>query len=759
MRGSVFATGILAGLLLVGERVASAQVPVDEAVRPARWTPTSDVDPFGARVDSVLELMTLEEKLGQLTLLSSGLTQTGPVLRDDFKDLVRQGRAGAIFNAFTVEHTNELQTLALEETRLGIPLVFAFDVIHGYKTIFPIPLGEAATWNPELIEEASRAVAREAASAGLHWTYSPMVDVSLDPRWGRIAESAGEDPLLNALFGRAKVRGYQGADLSASYTIMATAKHYAAYGAAEGGRDYNTVDVSERVLREIYLPPFKATVDAGVRSIMPGFNEYDAVPATANTFLLNTVLRGEWGFEGIVVSDYTAIPEMIQHGVAATARDAAELALKSTVDQDMQSTVYLNELEALLEEGRITEQQIDAAAARILRAKFELGLFEDPFRYADAGREAETLRNPEILDLAREVSRQAIVLLKNDKGLLPISKQLRRVAVLGPLADDRREMLGSWSGAGEADDVVTLLEGIRSRVSSQTEVTYARGVDVTDSSTAGFVEAVALARKADIAILALGERAIMSGEAASRNSLELPGRQEAFLRAVHATGTPVVLVLMAGRPLAIQWAADHVPAILNAWFLGTQAGAAIGDVLFGDFNPSGKLPVTFPRSTGVVPYYYHHKNTGRPLNPDQRYTSKYIDVENSPLYPFGYGLSYTTFAYSDLRFDRENWLGDDSLGISVSVRNAGERAGYEVVQLYTRNPVASVTRPVRQLRGFRRVRLAPGESETVTFRLSPSDLRYYDRAMNHVLEPGRIQVFVGTNVQDVLEGEISYSVE
>ncbi|MGF1669020.1 MAG: glycoside hydrolase family 3 N-terminal domain-containing protein [Balneolaceae bacterium] len=714
----------------------------------------SDWDPIiSQKVDSVLNLMTLDEKLGQLTLLSSGFSETGPTLREDFEQLVREGKSGAIFNAYTVEYTNWLQRIAVEETRLGIPLLFAFDVIHGYKTIFPIPLGETATWDPELVEKVSRAAAIESAAAGLHWTFAPMIDVSPDPRWGRIAESAGEDPLLNSVFGKARVRGYQGNDLYDLNTIMATAKHFAAYGAAEGGRDYNTVDISERVLREVYLPPFKDVLDEGVATFMTAFNEYDGVPATGSKFLMNTILRDEWNFNGFVVTDYTSIPEMIQHGVAANDKQAAELAINANVDMEMQSTTFLNEIPALIEEGSINEKQIDRAVARILRMKFELGLFDDPYRYSDAEREKETLMKQEFLDLALEISKKSIVLLKNENQVLPISTELNQIAVLGPLADNQQELLGSWSGAGRAEDNVTLFEGIKNYVSEGTRVVHALGVDFTDLSRAGFQEAVNLARNSDVAVVAVGEEALMSGEAASRATLNLPGAQEEFLKAIYETGTPVVMVLMAGRPLTINWADENIPAILNTWFLGTQTGNAIAEVLFGNHNPSGKLPVTFPAETGQAPYYYYHKNTGRPMDPNQKYTSKYIDAPNAPLYPFGYGLSFTNFEYSNLQLDKKSISKSDTLEISVDVTNTGSLEGDEVVQFYTRTLTASVTRPVKQLRDFKKITLSPGQTETVKFQLHPSQLMFYDIEMNYVVEPGTINVYTGTNSESLLKND------
>jgi beta-glucosidase len=688
-----------------------------------------------------------------MTLLSSGFTATGPVLREDYEELVREGKAGSIFNAFGAEYTRKLQRIAVEDTRLGIPLLFGLDVIHGFRTIFPVPLAEAATWDPMLIEEASRIAATEAAASGLHWTFAPMVDVSRDPRWGRIAESAGEDPYLNSVFARARVRGFQGNDLGDLNTIMATAKHYAAYGAAEGGRDYNTVDISERVLREVYLPPFHAAVEEGVGTLMTAFNEYDGVPATGNTFLLNTILRDEWGFNGFVVTDYTSIPEMVTHGAAAGNADAVLMALEANVDMDMQGVVYLNELPALLEEGRISEEQIDRAVRRILRMKYRLGLFDDPYRYSDPLREEQVILRKEFLDHALEVAKKAIVLLKNEDTLLPLSRDAKKIAVVGPLADNWFDPMGSWRAAGRREDTITLLEGIRNYVSDVTEVVYAPGVGITDPSRDGFEEALQIARNSDVVIAALGEGADMSGEAASRATLTLPGIQQEFLKALYDTGTPVVFVVMAGRPLNLSWAHEHIPAIVNAWFLGTQSGNAIAEVLFGEYNPGGKLPATYPRSVGQVPVYYYHKNTGRPENPEDRFTSKYIDSPTSPLYPFGYGLSYTTFDYSNLRLSDTIISTGDSLKVFIDVTNTGPVRGDEVVQLYVRTMASGITRPVKELKSFRRITIAPGETETIEFVLHPSQLRYYDREMNYTIEPGRVKVFVGTNSRDVLETE------
>jgi beta-glucosidase len=705
------------------------------------------------KVDSVLALMTLEEKVGQLNLLSSGFAETGPVLSEEYREMIFEAKLGGVFNAHTVEHTLDLQRIAVEETRLGIPLLFAFDVIHGHRTIFPVPLAESATWDPELIKKASRISAKEASAAGLHWTFTPMIDISPDPRWGRIVESHGEDPLLNKVFGVARIEGFQGDDLYDVTTIMATAKHFAAYGVPEAGRDYNTVDISERTLREIHLPPFKAAVDAGVRSFMTAFNEYDGVPATGSDFLFNRILRDEWGFDGFVVTDYTAIMEMMPHGYARDEAHAAELAINANVDMDMMSQIFLNELPGLIEQGIVKEEQVDMAVARILDMKFELGLFEDPYRYSDYDREAETIMREDFLEFALEVAQKSIVLLKNDDQVLPLSRDLGHIAIIGPLGDNQYDLLGSWSAAGEWSDNVTLLQGIRNAVPDNVRVSHAEGVPLSlhDDSRDGFEEALGLARRADVVIMALGEGRHMSGEAASRTSLDLPGAQQELLEAVHATGTPVVLVLMAGRPLDIRWANEHIPAIVNAWYLGTRSGDAIASVLFGDHNPGGKLTISWPYNVGQIPNYYYAKKTGRPMDPDQRYTSKFIDAPNAPLYPFGYGLSYTTYVYDNLRLSESEISNSGSLTVSIDVTNTGDRTGDEIVQLYTRKMVASVTQPVRRLRDFTRITLEPGQTETLTFTLKAEQLYYLDQQLEPVLEPGKVGVFVGPNVAETLE--------
>ncbi len=712
--------------------------------------------PTDRLIDSLIARMTLEQKLGQLNLPSVDTRPSPQQL-----DLVRQGLVGGFLNLTGAAAARAAQHLAVTESRLHIPLLLGYDVIHGYRTIFPIPLAEAAAWDPAAAESTAHVAAREAAAAGVNWTFAPMVDIARDPRWGRIAEGAGEDPYLGSVLAAARVRGFQGSDLRATDAVLATAKHLAAYGAAEGGRDYNTVDVSERTLREIYLPPFRAAVDAGVGSIMTSFNEIAGVPSTANRWLVTTLLRGEWKYSGLVVSDWMAIAQLQAHGVAGSRAEAGKLALAAGVDMDMTSGIYLDDLPALVRSGRIPVASVDRAVRRILRAKATLGLFDDPYHGASVEREAAVLLAAEHRALAHRVAREAIVLLKNDGDLLPLAESAARhtIAVIGPLADDPGAALGAWPGHGDPRDVVTVLAGIRERAGAGVELRYAKGAGIVDTSTAGFGDAVALARQAGVAVVVVGEAADMSGEAASRSTLGLPGVQQQLLEAVQGTGTPVVLVLLSGRPLAVPWAAEHVPAILEAWALGVETGHAVADVLFGDVSPSGKLPVSVPRAVGQVPIYYNHKNTGRPPSQD-KYTSKYIDLPlpSSPLFPFGYGLSYTTFGYSDLRLSAPRITPAETLRVTVTVTNTGPRSGTEVAQLYVRDEVASVTRPVRALAGFRRIALAPGEAQRVEFALTPRELGCYGPDLRFVVEPGRFRVFVGGSSAEGLEATFEVTV-
>jgi beta-glucosidase len=702
------------------------------------------------RVNALLAQMTLEEKLGQLQQLDG---EGNGNFRPEHLELIRKGLLGSTLNVRGAQRTNQVQRVAMNESRLKIPVLFGFDVIHGYRTIFPIPLAEASSWDPALAERSAAVAAQEANNAGLRWTFAPMVDIARDPRWGRITEGAGEDPFLGAAFARARVRGFQGSDYGAPDKILACAKHFAAYGAAEGGRDYNTTDLSENTLREIYLPPFKAAVDAGVGTLMSSFNAINGVPASANAFTLTKVLRNEWKFDGFVVSDYTSVRELINHGIAANEEEAAAAGLNAGVDMEMVSRSYNQFGPQLLKQNKLSTATIDEAVRRILRIKFRLGLFDRP--YTDEAREPTALLRSESIRLAREIAGRSMVLLKNDRETLPLNKNAGSIAVIGPLADDRRAPLGWWAGDGKEENTVTPLAGIKAKVSAQTKVGYAKGCDVIGDSTAGFTEAVDLAKASDVAIVFVGELAEMVGEAASRATLDLPGRQMELVQAIHATGKPTVVVLVNGRPLSVGWIVNNVPAMLESWMGGTQSGNAIADVLFGDVNPGGKLPVTVPRTVGQVPIYYNHMNTGRPPEAQNRYTSKYYDLPWTPLFPFGYGLSYTTFKIGEPQLSALRIIANGKLTVSVEVENTGRRAGDEVVQLYIRDLVATMTRPVKELKGFQRVSLQPGEKRRVEFVLGPEHLGFWNREMRYVVEPGEFQVMVGANSVDVLEAKFS----
>lgn len=704
------------------------------------------------KIDALLARMTLEEKLGQLQQLDG---EANGDYRPEHLKLVREGLLGSTLNVRGAKRTNELQRVAVEESRLKIPLLFGFDVIHGYRTIFPVPLGEAASWDPATVERAAAVAAAEAAAAGVRWTFAPMLDIARDPRWGRIVEGAGEDPYLGSAMSRARVRGFQGGDYSAPGKVVACAKHWVGYGAAEGGRDYNTTDMSESRLREVYFPPFKAAVDAGVGTFMSAFNDLNGVPASANPFTLTKVLRGEWKFDGFVVSDYESVKELINHGLAADEAEAARSAISAGVDMEMVSRLYGKYAPRLIREDKLSQATIDNAVRRILRIKFRLGLFDKP--YADEAHEQATILSRANVEAAREVAARSIVLLKNDRDVLPLAKNARSIAVIGPLADDQQDMLGSWSGDGRKEDVVTLLAGLRAKASPATKITYARGCAIAstgiDATAEALLldEAVRIAREADVVVVAVGESADMTGEAASRASLDLPGRQMELVKAVIAIGKPTVVVLMNGRPLTINWIAENAPAILETWFAGIQAGNAIADVLFGDVNPGGKLPVTFPRTVGQAPLYYAHKNTGRPADPSNKYTSKYLDIPVTPLFPFGYGLSYTRFRLTNLTLSAQSIKSNGNITVSVDMENVGKRTGDQVVQLYIRDVAASVTRPVKELKGFERITLKPAEKRRVQFTLAPEQLGFYNRDMRFVVEPGEFKVFAGTNSLEELE--------
>jgi beta-glucosidase len=699
-----------------------------------------------ARVNALLARMTLAEKLGQLQQLDG---EGDGNFRPEHVELLKKGLLGSTLNVRGAKRTNELQRVAVEQSRLKIPNLFGYDVIHGYRTIFPIPLAEASSWDPAVAERSASIAATEAYASGVRWTFAPMVDIARDPRWGRITEGSGEDTFLGSAFARARVLGFQGKDYSAPGKVLACAKHYVAYGAAEGGRDYNTTDMSEQTLREVYLPPFHAAVDAGVGTLMSAFNDLNGVPTSANPFTLTKVLRGEWRFDGFVVSDYTAIKELINHGIAANDHDAAEAALNAGVDMEMVSRLYNENGTMLLNERKVSQATIDEAVRRILRIKFRLGLFEHP--YVDEAAESGEILTAANRTAAREAAGKSMVLLKNERNTLPLNKGISSLAVVGPLADDSRAPMGWWSGDGKDKDTVTALAGIRAKVSSQTKVNYAKGCEITGDSTAGFEEAVNAARQSDAALVFVGEAKEMVGEAASRSSLDLPGRQMDLVKAIQATGKPTIVVLINGRPPTIGWIVDNVPAILEAWMGGSEAGNAIADVLFGDVNPGGKLPVTFPRTVGQVPIYYNHMNTGRPPNADSRYNSKYFDSPWTPQFPFGFGLSYTQFKISDPQLSATTIRPDGRLTVTVNVQNTGQRAGDEVVQLYIRDVAASMTRPVKELKGFKRVTLRPGETQHVEFTLGPEQLGFYNREMKYVVEPGEFKVFVGSSSEDVIE--------
>lgn len=718
-------------------------------------------------VNNLIGKMTLDEKIGQLTQYTSDMASTGPTMRAGYRDDIQKGLVGSIFNAYTPAYTRQLQQMAVEHTRLKIPLIFGYDVIHGHKTIFPIPLGESCSWDLAAMEKSASIAAKEASADGLHWTFAPMVDIARDPRWGRVAEGAGEDVWLGSKIAAARVKGFQGRAYDGT-TVMACAKHFAAYGAVTAGRDYNTVDISNRSLWETYFPPFKAAVDAGVGTFMTSFNEINGIPSTANKWLVDDVLKKQWGFKGFVVTDYTAIVEMVQHGNVANEKEAGEAAINAGIDMDMQGAVFHNYLKQSVAEGKVTVKTIDEAVRRILEAKYKLGLFADPYKYCNEDRAKTEIMSQENLNAARHIAAESFVLLKNDQQVLPLKKS-GTIALIGPLADDKRDMIGNWSGAGDWTKSVPVLEGMKAAAGSNATILYAKGANITDDQSmikqmndqgGNLVidnpdellkAALETARKADVIVLTVGESQGMTGEATSKTNINIPENQRRLMSEIYALGKPVVLVLMNGRPLTLEWENAHFPAILETWFAGTEAGNAIADVLFGAYNPAGKLTMSFPRNVGQIPVYYSAKNTGRPADPNNKYTSKYLDSPNDPLYPFGYGLSYTTFSYSKPTLDKATIRPTDQLHVNVTVTNTGNYDGEEVVQLYIRDLVGSVTRPVKQLRGFQKIFLHKGESKTVTFVLTNEDLKFYDINMKYTSEPGDFKVFTGPNSRDVQE--------
>ena len=770
VRSAFVACILLSCQSLLAQTKSPAVESRSAAVRPSLSDPASE-----KKLDALLQKMTLEEKVGQLVQYSAG-QPTGPGTgRTDYDDMIRKGEVGALFNITTARQVNAYQHIAVEQSRLHIPLLFGLDVIHGFRTEFPIPLGLASSWDPTLIEQTARVAARETSASGIRWTFSPMVDIARDARWGRMTEGSGEDPFLGAAIARAYVRGYQGARLDAPDSIAACPKHFVGYGAAEGGRDYNSVEISEHTLRQLYLPPFHAAIESGAATLMSAFNSLNAVPSTANPFTLKQILKGEWGFQGIVDSDYTSVAELIAHGIANDGATAARKAFLAGVDMDMVSSLYHENLAQLVRSGQVPEAALDESVRRVLRVKFALGLFERP--YADEAKEASAMLRPESLSLARIAAERSFVMLKNSAfssgtSVLPISNDVKRIALIGPLADDSNDMLGSWAGQGRAEDVITLRTALTQRLGAD-RVHYAKGTEIIGGSDEQLAEAVKTAQESDVVILALGENAPeMNGEAASRAHLGLPGHQEQLLEKIAATGKPVVLLLFSGRPLTFPWAFEHVPAVMAGWFPGIQAGPALVRTLFGEVSPSGKLPVSWPRSVGQEPLYYDALNTGRPAgsidltrppkNSDEKYVSRYIDEQNTPQFPFGYGLTYTTFRYGatqtsspfskvapelsaqalNAQLRANDSQPNRALTVSAEITNTGTRAGEETVQCYVRLQGTSVALPVRALSGFQRISLAPGEKKEVTFELSPENFAFWNDQNKFVVEPARLTVWI-----------------
>ena len=716
---------------------------------------TAQQETIDQKVNSLLKKMTIEEKIGQLNQYTGDNSATGPItINPNKQSEIKAGLVGSMLNIIGTKYTKQYQELAMQ-SRLKIPLLFGQDVVHGYKTTFPIPLAEAASWDLEAIELAARVAAREASASGIHWTFAPMVDIGRDPRWGRVMEGAGEDTYLGSKIGYARVKGFQGSKLGDLNSVMACVKHFAAYGAAVGGRDYNSVDMSERMLWETYLPPFKAALDAGAATFMNSFNDINGIPATGNAHLQRDILKGKWNFQGFVVSDWGSIGEMVAHGYSKDLKAAALSAITAGSDMDMESNAYRYNLAELIKEGKVSVDLIDDAVKRILRKKFELGLFDDPYRYSDGKREEKELNNPENRKTALDVAKKSIVLLKNEKQTLPLSKNLKTIAFIGPMVKEYKANMGFW--AVDLPDVnydkwvVSQWDGLQNKVGKNTKLLYAKGCEVDGDNKNGFAEAVEKAKQADVVILSIGERHNMSGEAKSRSDIHLPGVQEDLVKAIMATGKPVVVLVNAGRPLVFNWTADNAPAILYTWWLGTEAGNAIADVLFGDYNPSGRLPMTFPREIGQIPIYYNHFSTGRPAANDEAtgYVSSYIDLKNSPKFPFGYGLSYTKFNYSDLKLSSVKIKNNESIKVSFQLSNVGKIMGEEVVQLYLQDKFGSVVRPVSELKDFKKIKLNAGESKTIEFIIDKEKLSFYNNKLEWVAESGDFELMIGTSSADV----------
>lgn len=728
----------------------------------------SSVKNVETKVDSVLALMTLEEKVGQLVQYNGSWDLTGPASGMDNKEKeenIKNGRVGSMLNVLSVEATTEAQKLVMDNSRLKIPMMFGYDVIHGYKTMFPVPLGETASWDLEAMERTAQIAALESVSEGVNWTFSPMIDVSRDARWGRIMESSGEDPYLTAQVAVAKVKGYQGDDLSDEKTIAATAKHFAGYGFAEAGRDYNTVHVGENELHNTILPPFKAAAKAGVATFMNSFNDIDGIPATGHKVLQRDILKGDWNWDGFMVSDWGSIIEMVDHGFARDKKHAAEIALNAGSDMDMEGGAYESSLVELVEEGKVSREDIDDAVKRVLRVKFKLGLFDDPYRYSNAEL-LEKVPFEEHLEVARDVARKSIVLLKNENELLPLKSTVKNIAVIGPLADDKDTPIGNWRAQGEANSAVSVLEGIKNAAGNDVNITYAKGtelgigersflmpLEINTTDRSGFEEAIKTASEADLVVMALGEDAFQSGEGRSQVDIGLAGLQQELLEEIYKVNQNIVLVLINGRPLEISWSSENIPAIAVAWQLGSESGNAIADVLFGKYNPSGKLPVSFPRAVGQEPLYYNQKNTGRPYSPEHVTYSAYTDEERDALYPFGFGLSYTSFDYGDVELSSEEMDENGTIEASIKLTNTGEVAGKEVVQLYIRDLVASTTRPVKELKAFELVNLTPGESKTVKFTIDNEMLQFYNANRKWESEAGDFEVYIGGNSRDIKKAD------
>ena len=706
------------------------------------------------KVNSLLKEMTLQEKIGQLNQYSGENWVTGPiVIKPNFQSDIQKGLVGSMLNILGTKYTRQYQDLAMQ-SRLKIPLLFGQDVVHGYKTTFPIPLAEAASWDLEAITLSARIAATEASASGIHWTFAPMVDISRDPRWGRVMEGAGEDTFLGSKIAHARVKGFQG-KLGDVNSVMACVKHFAAYGAAIGGRDYNTVDMSETALWEIYLPPFKAALDAGAATFMNAFNLINGIPATGNKYLQRDILKGKWDFKGFVVSDWGSIGEMVTHGYTKDTKEAALVAILAGSDMDMESNSYVNNLAQLVKEKKVAMDLIDDAVKRILRKKFEMGLFDDPYKFCNTEREQTTLNNPKHREIARDIASKSIVLLKNEKSILPISKNTKTIAFIGPLVKEHKQNMGFWAvelpGTNYNEQVVSQWEGVQNKVSSDTKFLYAKGCEIEGDNKEGFAEAIALANQSDIVILSVGEFWNSSGEAKSKSNIHLPGVQEDLIKAIQTTGKPVVVLVNAGRPLIFNWTSENVPAILYTWWLGSEAGNAIADVLFGDYNPSGKLPMTFPRDEGQIPIYYNHLNTGRPAHnePVTNYASGYTDIKNSPVYAFGHGLSYTTFNYSDLNISNHKMKMNQEIIVTLKVTNSGKFAGEEIVQLYLRDKVASVVRPIMELKDFQKIKLNIGETKTVTFIIDNQKLSFYNEKLDYISEPGDFDLLIGSSSKDL----------